>query len=335
MGSRVLLLQLDGKLPNLALMRIAAHHRQRGDEVVLRRADHSSRVAPHLGDDFDKVYASAIFTKSLDVVAEVRHQWPEAVIGGTGCDPTHKLSHFGIDDSGPVDYSDYPQYPHSIGFSQRGCRLKCSFCVVPSKEGTVREEKTIAEIWRGDSHPRNICLLDNDFFGQPNWRDRVSEIVSGGFRVSFNQGINARMLTDEAAAAVASVQYFDDDFKVRRVYTAWDSRKDEKRLFNGLGALVRCGVQPDQIMVYMLCGYWPGETHEDRDYRRQRLRDFGARPYPMPYVRTPELVGFQRWVVRRADLKMSWAEYSGANYRPEDVRRELPTFPILEALDAR
>lgn len=34
---RVLLWHLDGKLPNLALMRLAAHHRERGDTVELRR----------------------------------------------------------------------------------------------------------------------------------------------------------------------------------------------------------------------------------------------------------------------------------------------------------
>lgn len=32
----VLLLQLDGKIPNIALMRLAAHHRALGDVVVLR-----------------------------------------------------------------------------------------------------------------------------------------------------------------------------------------------------------------------------------------------------------------------------------------------------------
>jgi len=50
----------------------------------------------------------------------------------------------------------------------------------------------------------------------------------------------------------------------------------------------------------------------------------------MPFVRTPELVGFQRWVVRRADLMIPWADYMDANYRPENVRRELPVFPLLE-----
>ena len=35
---QTLLLQLDGKIPNLALMRIATHHRARGDDVILRQA---------------------------------------------------------------------------------------------------------------------------------------------------------------------------------------------------------------------------------------------------------------------------------------------------------
>ena len=58
------------------------------------------------------------------------------------------------------------------------------------------------------------------------------------------------------------------------VRIAWDSHADENRLFEGLKRLVKFGVKPDHIMVYLLCGYWPGETHEDRDYRRRRLRDY-------------------------------------------------------------
>jgi hypothetical protein len=190
---------------------------------------------------------------------------------------------------------------------------------VPEKEGPVTEEHWIDEIWRGGSHPRNLILLDNDFFGQPNWEMRIDEIISGDFKVSFNQGINARMLNDETAAAVARVKYYDDGFKTRRIYTAWDNRKDEHRLFAGLEALVKYGVKPDHIMVYMLCGYWPGETQQDRDYRRARLRDFGARPYPMPYVRTPEIVGFQRWVIGAYDKRIPWERWEAAKYQPANL----------------
>ena len=46
----VLLLQLDGKLPNLALMRLAAHYRDRGAAVVLRRTANSRALQPQFDD---------------------------------------------------------------------------------------------------------------------------------------------------------------------------------------------------------------------------------------------------------------------------------------------
>jgi hypothetical protein len=61
----VLLLHLDGKLPNLALMRIAHHHRAHGDNVVLRRAGNASALEPRFDDGaWDRVYASAIFERT-------------------------------------------------------------------------------------------------------------------------------------------------------------------------------------------------------------------------------------------------------------------------------
>lgn len=326
---KVLLLQLDGRLPNLALMRTAAHHRERGDTVEFRRTGSLASVEPHLGDDYDRICASTIFTRTRPVAERLQQIRPDAIIGGTGWALTTRLEDHGITTEA-CDYSLYPGWPHSIGFTQRGCRLKCGFCVVPKTEGKVREASAIGEIWRGDPWPRNLCLLDNDFFGSPDWRQKIEEIQRGDFKVSFCQGINARCLTDEAAEAIASVPYYDDEFTRRCIYTAWDSLPDEKRLFAGLNALVRYGVKPDHITVYMLCGYQPGETHEDRELRRRKLREFGARPYPMTYVRTPELVAYQRWVVRRIDLMVPWQDYAAAHYRPERIR-PAAVFPLLEA----
>lgn len=85
---------------------------------------------------------------------------------------------------------------------------------------------------------------------------------------------------------------------------------------------MRHGVKPKEIMVYILIGYWPGEMHDDRDYRRRRLREFGCKPYPMPFVRTPELVGFQRWVCGHYDRKIPWADWVRAHYQPRNLRCE-------------
>jgi hypothetical protein len=46
---------------------------------------------------------------------------------------------------------------------------------------------------------------------------------------------------------------------------------------------------------------------------------FGCRPYPMPFVRTKELVGFQRWVIGAYDKRFSWEHWQAADYRPEKL----------------
>jgi hypothetical protein len=318
---KALLFQLDRKLPNIALMRIAAHHRALGHEVELRRG----KPEPQLWDEQPEfVYGSAIFQSTRSAGERLKVNYPQATVGGTGCDlpplVVSSLESVGIQTL-QQDYSLYPNFRQSIGFSQRGCRLRCEFCVVPNKEGRIRPEQSIGNIWRGEPWPREIILLDNDFFGQPDWRARIAEIRDGRFAVSFTQGINARCLTDEAAEAIASVDYRNDSMDTRRIYTARDNRGDEERLFAGLNRLVKYGIKPDHIMVYVLVGYWPAETQEDRDYRRRRLREFGARPYPMPYYRTPELIGFQRWVVGAYDKRISWADWSQNHFRPEGLGR--------------
>jgi hypothetical protein len=312
----VLLIQLDGKLPNLALMRVAAHHRRRGDSIELR---HGADFGGLFDEHFDRVYASTIFERSRPLVQKVLDTYPDALIGGTGWDLSRRLEDIGITTAN-MDYSIYPDCRQSIGFAMRGCRMRCPFCVVPAKEGRARANGAIAEIWRGEPWPREIVLLDNDFFGNPEWRERLAELRDGRFKVCFTQGINARIVTAEQAEGIASVDYRDSRMAQRRLYTAWDNTRDEARFFAGLELLCRNGVRPRHLLVYMLIGFAPGETHEGRDYRRRKLRQFGALPYPMPYQRTPELVGFQRWVVGAYDKRVSWEEWRAANYQPRQLR---------------
>jgi hypothetical protein len=180
------LTQIDGKLPNLALMKLAAWHRKRGDKIYFSRD-----VERGLFESaYDRVYGSCIFQFSRHRLDRFTKAFPGATVGGTGvpvepsefvqgdgsvlirpakpavtveslCGPTREL-----------DYSLYPEFDASLGFTQRGCRMSCPFCVVPWKEGKNRSECTIAGIWRGDPHPKKLHLLDNDFFGQPRdqWR---------------------------------------------------------------------------------------------------------------------------------------------------------------------
>lgn len=319
------LTQIDGKLPNLALMKLAAHHRARGDDLHFTKHIDRGLMEPAYG----RVYGSAIFSFSADRVARFKAQFPEAVVGGTWNtgDATTVETLLGVGESERYDYSIYPGFTGSIGFTARGCRLKCGFCVVPGKEGKPRSVNTIADIWRGEPWPKHLHLLDNDFFGQPReqWEARLEEIRTGGFKVCLNQGINIRMIDEDAAAGLASIPIYDDQFKTRRLYTAWDNVGDEQRFFRGVETLARHGIRPASLLVYMLVGYDKRETWERVMYRFQKMAALGIRPYPMVYgdkMKTLPLGGcnlrighrtlgeFQRWAIRKAYTFISFEDYN-------------------------
>jgi len=311
----------DGKLPNLALMKLAHWHRARGDAVhFTRSAARELLDLPH----YDRVYGSFIFDTSADKLARFRAEWPEAILGGSaeGADKALTVeATIGEAEYEHYDYSIYPNFTASIGFTARGCRLDCKFCGVRKKEGRPRSVNTIADIWRGEGNPQHLILLDNDFFGQPaeQWRARVREIMDGGFRVAFIQGINSRLLDDEAAETLGALwkgrHLFDGDFKVKRFYTAWDNLKDERVFFAGMDRLERAGIKPHNVFVYMLVGFDKAETWARLFHRFNRMVDRKLLPYPMVYGdknRTLPLGGwnepighrtlgeFQRWVLRGA-----------------------------------
>lgn len=298
---------IDGKLPNLALMALAAHHRRAGDEIYFTRDVERGLFEP----EYQVVYGSCIFAYSRHRLERFQKAYPDAIVGGTGT-YTQRTVEDVIGEEPCQDYTLYPEFKDSIGFTQRGCRLKCKFCVVPEKEGKNRSVKTIADIWRGPGHPKNLHLLDNDFFGQPReqWQARIDEIRNGKFRVCLSQGINVRMIDDEAAAALASIEYRESRFQERRLYTAWDNLRDEQIFFKGIERLERAGIPAKNVMAYMLVGFDIEETWERIWRRFNRMVERGIMPYPMVYDRKrTDLVSFQRWVITGLYRIVKWDEY--------------------------
>jgi hypothetical protein len=326
---RIRVTQIDGKLPNLALMKLAHWHRAQGHEVVFTRQAHRDLMER----DFDIVYGSAIFKFSADKIARFLTDWPGAIIGGTGTDRQHTVEDLiGEGEYEHYDYSLYPTFEPSIGFTQRGCRLSCKFCVVPGKEGRPRSVSTVADIWRGEGHPKKLHLLDNDFFGQPEseWRDRIDEMREGGFKVCLNQGINVRHLTPVAAEALATIEYRDDAFKERRLYTAWDNLKDEGIFFKGVDMLEAAGVPPKHIRAYMLVAFDKNETWDRIHHRFNRMVERGIEPFPMVFdcrgtdpERYRGLKQFQRWAVTGLYRAVPFKDYDPGmkSGRGPDIRQ--------------
>lgn len=308
------LFHADGKLPNLALMRLASHLRTRGEAVDFVRGFRRRTL-------FDAVcrgqYGSSIFAFSAPLRARIDAEWGDVYWGGTGVRVDSSLLDFNssVDwDAIAPDYSLYPAFTASLGFLTRGCRLRCGFCVVPEKEGKPRAASTVHAIWRGEPWPRHLHLLDNDAFApqlRDHWRGAVAEIRAGGFDVCFSQGINLRLVDDESAALLASIRYTSHDFGKRRLFTAWDNLRDEDVFRRGIATLGRAGIPASHLTVYMLVGYRAGETFDEVLHRFNELVALGCEPYPMVFDRDarPDLCAFQRWALRHLYRTVPWAEY--------------------------
>lgn len=303
---KIALYDVDSTIPNLALMKLARHHLERGDDVEM--------FFPLAMSGYDKIYASKVFNFS-----EAPYLDPDQMtIGGTGYDKAVTLP----DDIEALqpDYSVYG-YPHSIGFTQRGCRFRCKFCVVPEKEGQPYSNNTIDEIWtQRDSD--FVVLLDNDFFGNPEWKPRIDEMVKHDLKVSFSQGLNIRIITDKQAKALASVRFANISGNKKQVHFAWDQwgKGTERLIDEGFARVMAAGIRPYQMAFFVLVGW---NTTEEQDlYRIDKLHGMGCDVYVMPYNRKDEYQRrLQRWNNGHAWRNISWRDFK-MNVRAKAVLAE-------------
>ena len=78
------LIDVDSKIPNLALMKISTYYKSLGEQVEFVQA----------GKEYEKIFASAIFTRSKSECERIQEFYGDKVeIGGTGWDIKKTLDH--------------------------------------------------------------------------------------------------------------------------------------------------------------------------------------------------------------------------------------------------
>lgn len=289
------LVQVDGKIPNLALMQIAAYHEAQGHHVEWFKGT-------LFAAEYAKVYASKIFKFSAMPPLP-----PDAIIGGTGIDFFNRLPPE-IEAMTP-SYSLYPNCDYHLGFSMKGCRFRCAFCCVPTKEGRPRINAAIDDLLINPHGGDKLMLLDNDFFGGADWRINLQRIIELKLRVCFVQGLNIRILTDEQAQLLAQCRYRSSKFTEHRVTFAWDRFKDERLIRAGIERCLKAGIKPHSMQFFVLIGF---DTTEAEDlYRVNLLKDYGCEPFVMPYDKFDSYQKrFARWVNHKAIFKtVPWPDY--------------------------
>lgn len=107
------------------------------------------------------------------------------------------------------DYSLYGVAENmAYGFLTRGCPNKCKWCVVPLKEGKQKPYMDIDEI--AIDGRKNIILMDNNVLASDYGLEQIEKIIKRGYRIDFNQAMDARLVTDDIAKMLAKVQWLNN-----------------------------------------------------------------------------------------------------------------------------
>lgn len=307
------LIDVDGKLPNLALMKISSYYKASGEQVEF--------VQP--GRKYEKVFVSCLFTWNKPKVESILQLYPDAEVGGTGWD-IHKELPPEIEACKP-DYGLYtvehilPRIKGGIatkeskikkaetivnagmGFTSRGCIRNCGFCFVPPKEGNFRQVASIGDLLNPKSSV--LILMDNNLTADPDVIEKLHEIRDRGLIIDITQGIDVRLLTPEIAQALSKVKH------LRSVHYAWDLMNFEHQIMEGIKLLSKY-VKKWRHMCFMLTGY--NTTFEEDMYRFRRLTEMGISPYVMPYnltYPTKKHHCFASWVNSRKYTVCSFEEF--------------------------
>lgn len=259
--------------PNLCLMKLSAWHKKQGDDVEWY----------DFTRHYDRVYMSKVFHSSPDYGYIVNAD--EVVRGGTGyaihgaggetyIPNDDKPLPYEVEHIMP-DYSLYGITDTAYGFLTRGCPRGCQFCIVGKKEGMCSHKVAdLHEFWSGQ---KNIVLNDPNILACREWKGLLSQLSDSRSLVDFNQGLDARLLTEEKCLAL-------DNVRIKEIHFAWDRYEDKEKILPKLRMFAEiCKKKPHMhnAIVYVLVNHT--STLEQDLERIYKLRDIGYWAYVMIY----------------------------------------------------
>lgn len=317
---RIGLIDVDShNFPNIALMKLSAYHKAKGDSVEWYDA---------FDGWYDRVYVGKVFSFTPDYDYHINAD--EVIRRGTGyCidlvngkEVFHPERDIPLPDEAEHIYPDYSLYPKltkdtAYGFLTRGCPRGCDFCIVGKKEGRCsRKVADLSEFWNGQ---KNIVLCDPNILACKDWKELLQQLIDCKARVDICQGLDIRLMTEEKAEMLSKI-------KMNKIHFAWDRYEDKEKILPKFKMFSKyCKISEHNRMVYTIVNF---DTTIEQDLERiYTLRELGYWPFVMVYDKAhsaPIYNKMQRWVNNRILFaSCNRFEDYGKTTPPEDISPRL------------
>lgn len=295
------------RFPNLASEKISGYWKENGADVKLFTKFPSKNKWYELQSEYSQIYISKVFTdtpipnyiegtnnvhmggtgfyfdKAPNLPDEIEHHMPDYSLYNDWIEHSTKAALKNAKDTGKpfdelkhrVQFKMYTDY--SIGFITRGCFRKCPFCV-NQKFDHVFYHSPVKEFY--DQSRKKICLLDDNFFGYPQWEDAFDEIITTGKKFVFKQGLDERLLTQGKAKMLFNANY-DGDY-----IFAFDNVADYELIKGKLEITSKCNTKKKNVKFYVLVGFESTDaTDIENAFKRiELLFRYDCFPYIMRYM---------------------------------------------------
>lgn len=228
----------------------------------------------------DEVHISISFTWDIDEGFRLAQAWhryyPIVGIGGPALRSIASTFQPGL------------YIKRGVTFTSRGCNNRCPWCLVPDREGKIKELPVML----------GFLIQDNNLLQCSKIHiQRVFQMLRTQRKIQFTGGLDSRLLTDDIADDLHSL-------RISQLFLSCDTKEAINPLRKAIARLR--GLSRDKLRCYVLLAF-SGETISDATERLEMVWEAGAMPFAQLYQPPTE---------KRIEYSKEWRDLARIFSRP-------------------